>query len=59
MLAVGAVGAVAAAAPSTVAPATINIKPSQSQEAAVASTSCGEIQQSQQQSEENTEAKLT
>lgn len=31
-----AVGAVAAAAPSTVVPATINIKPSQSQKAAVA-----------------------
>lgn len=54
-----AVGAAAAAAPSIVVPATINIKPSQSQEAAVASTSCGEIQQSQQQSEDNTEAKLT
>lgn len=54
-----AVGAAAAAAPSTVIPATINIKPSQSQEAAVASTSCGEIQQSQQQSQEDTEVKLT
>lgn len=46
----------AAAAPSTVVPATTSNKPSQSQEAANASTRCGEGrkegQQSQQQSEE-------
>lgn len=49
----------AAAAPSTVVPATTSNKLSQSQEAANASTSCGEGrkegQQSQQQSEEETE----
>lgn len=47
------------AAPSTVVPATTSNKPSQSQEAANASTRCGEGrkegQQSQQQSEEETE----